>query len=232
MTVGAKTKREKLVAKEMAIVDAATDAFLGGGMRAARMAEIAKAADVAEGTIYLYFKNKEALFAAVVARHWQQLTDGAAKAVDRYDDLDAQLEGLARYTLQKIVSDWPLFELTYLVHYDGDVGKGAGNRRQYVEVFDRLIQRGIDRGHYQPPAPVYVLRDSFFGPLEHAARSLRLRNRKGKAAHDQIIQAHMVSMEALLGRRAPSRSADDTTGRLESAVDRLEKLLGDDRDSN
>jgi len=48
------------------IIRAALDTFAEKGFRAATMDEIARAAGITKGTIYLYFASKEALFVAVV----------------------------------------------------------------------------------------------------------------------------------------------------------------------
>lgn len=48
--------------KRAIILDAALDEFSQKGFAAARLDDVAKRAGVAKGTIYLYFKDKEALF--------------------------------------------------------------------------------------------------------------------------------------------------------------------------
>jgi AcrR family transcriptional regulator len=48
--------------KRALILAAALDEFSQNGFAAARLDDVAKRADVAKGTIYLYFKDKEALF--------------------------------------------------------------------------------------------------------------------------------------------------------------------------
>ena len=50
------------------IFEAALNVFLADGFEKARMGDIASAATVAKGTLYLYFPTKEALFEAVLAQ--------------------------------------------------------------------------------------------------------------------------------------------------------------------
>jgi AcrR family transcriptional regulator len=52
--------------KRRQIIDGATQTFLAQGYDAASMGEIAKAAGVSKGTLYVYFENKEQLFDAIV----------------------------------------------------------------------------------------------------------------------------------------------------------------------
>lgn len=63
----ATTGRAKKAAKtRAAIVGAALNEFLERGFVGARLDEIAKRAGVAKGTIYIHFKDKEALFEGIV----------------------------------------------------------------------------------------------------------------------------------------------------------------------
>src|ERR1700682_2690841 len=51
--------------RRQAIIDAALDEFVARGFAATRLDDVAKSAGVAKGTIYLHFKDKEALFQEV-----------------------------------------------------------------------------------------------------------------------------------------------------------------------
>jgi AcrR family transcriptional regulator len=53
-------------AKRRQIVDGARAVFLARGFDAASMSDIARAAGVSKGTLYVYFANKEELFQAIV----------------------------------------------------------------------------------------------------------------------------------------------------------------------
>jgi AcrR family transcriptional regulator len=64
-------------AKRRQIVDGARQIFLARGFDAASMMEIAKAAGVSKGTLYVYFKNKEELFAAIVQQECGTHAEGA-----------------------------------------------------------------------------------------------------------------------------------------------------------
>src|SRR5215470_12768045 len=59
-------RAERQAAKREAILAAALDEFSARGFAATRLDDIAKRADVAKGTIYLYFRDKESLFQELV----------------------------------------------------------------------------------------------------------------------------------------------------------------------
>ena len=50
------------------LLDAATDIFVANGYHATRVADIVQAVGVAQGTFYLYFANKEAIFTELVTQ--------------------------------------------------------------------------------------------------------------------------------------------------------------------
>src|SRR5262245_6994509 len=58
--------RPQAQARRQAILDAALTVFAAQGFEAARLDDVAARAGVAKGTLYLYFKDKEALFEEVV----------------------------------------------------------------------------------------------------------------------------------------------------------------------
>src|SRR6266851_7847515 len=52
--------------RRQAILEAALDEFVARGFAATRLDDVAKRAGVAKGTIYLHFKDKEALFQELI----------------------------------------------------------------------------------------------------------------------------------------------------------------------
>ncbi len=220
------TKRERLAEREEAIVAAAREAFVEGGLRGARMAQIAERAGVAEGTLYLYYKNKSDLMRAVVAQHWDDLTRGAHQAVEQANDEPvAQLEGLTRFHLDLLITDWPLLELSFALTYMEGDDPPSSYKRDYVIVLDGVLRRGKDKGVFVADADIRVLRDMLFGTLEYAARSALLLDERKRQEHcDHTLSALMTAMLAVLQRSGEPAQAPDVVDRLEAAIDRLEAV--------
>jgi TetR/AcrR family transcriptional regulator len=65
-------EREKEHRREE-ILNAAQSVFFGKGLQAATMDEIAEAAELSKGTLYLYYKSKEDLYLAVMVRGMETL---------------------------------------------------------------------------------------------------------------------------------------------------------------
>ncbi len=77
-------------AKRRQIVEGARAVFLANGFDAASMGEIAKAAGVSKGTLYVYFKDKDELFKAIVAKECLIQAEG----IFAFDVADPDVEGM------------------------------------------------------------------------------------------------------------------------------------------
>ncbi len=221
MTVkAAPTRRDRLEEKETAIVEAATTVFLRHGFKGAKMTEIAHLADVAEGTLYLYFKNKNALMLAVVDAHWERITKGAAASIQNIDDCFGQLEAYARYHLTTLILDWRLIELGYALFYahraPGD--EATDYKPRYAATFDEIFRRGVDRGELRDDVSIRLARDLFYGTLEYSARAIG--KRIGKKKVEQAVEDLLTILRSGLG---PSPEPNAKKGKLETVTARLEK---------
>ncbi len=203
-----KSQRERLEARESTILSAATAVFVDMGVDGARMADIAAKADIAEGTLYLYYKNKQALLHEVVEAFWAILTDGAEQAVDPALPMREQLHQLASYHLMALLNQFDVVGLTYRARLrHGEPEQQLGPIRGYVRVFDRLVERGTDRGEIQPALPLWQLRDLFYGWLEFSARTLLLRGE----GFDQTLIDNLVMLILTAQNQRTETSRGDKT---------------------
>ena len=77
-------------AKRRQIIDGAHNVFLAQGFDAASMNDIARAAGVSKGTLYVYFNNKEELFEAIV----EEECDAQAEGIFDLDPSDHDVEAV------------------------------------------------------------------------------------------------------------------------------------------
>jgi len=87
--------------KEEQILDAAHPLFVRYGPRKTTIDDIAKAAGLGKGTIYLYFESKEQIFAASVRRNCEAFLDVIQRDVAAERDVAAKLRVyvLARFEI-------------------------------------------------------------------------------------------------------------------------------------
>jgi TetR/AcrR family fatty acid metabolism transcriptional regulator len=90
--------------KYEAILRAAIKVFAGSGFFNSKVADVAREAGVADGTVYLYFKNKDDILASIFNQYMDEaLAAGRARLAELNDPIEklrrivhAHLEGLGR----------------------------------------------------------------------------------------------------------------------------------------
>ena len=81
-------------AKRRQIIDGARAVFLAQGFDAASMNDIARAAGVSKGTLYVYFRHKEQLFEAIVEQECEAQAEGIFDLDPNDHDVEAVLTRL------------------------------------------------------------------------------------------------------------------------------------------
>lgn len=94
-------RSEKSAARREAILAAALEEFSARGFAAARLEDVAKRADVAKGTIYLHFRDKEALFQAII----RSLMGPFVGTVEQAFRADIPLRQLAEHIVELFVRE-------------------------------------------------------------------------------------------------------------------------------
>ena len=143
--------------KRAAILRAATDVFANHGFFNAQVADVARAAGVAAGTVYLYFRSKDDLLVSIFERTMRDaITEGRDCIVSLSDPIE-RLRAIARVHLERLGRDRSLavvfqvelrqstkfmerFSTTALREYPRD--HPPGDRRRAVL---RRIPRGRQR---------------------------------------------------------------------------------------
>src|SRR3954451_10237541 len=91
--------------KREAILRAAIDVFADRGFFNAQVADVARAAGVAAGTVYLYFKGKDDLLVSIFERSMREGLAHGRAAVGDLSDPRERLRRLARAHLARLGND-------------------------------------------------------------------------------------------------------------------------------
>ncbi len=143
-------------ARPQELLDAALDLFVERGFAATRLDDVARAAGVSKGTLYLYYCSKEELFKAVVRESVVPHLGEAEGMLDHFTGDSAELlRGLMSTWWDKI-GNTKLSGLTKLMI--AEAGNFPDLARFYQEeVIDRgeklvtkMLERGIARGEIRP----------------------------------------------------------------------------------
>lgn len=148
--------RRRKEARPAEILDAALAVFAEKGFAAARLEQVAKAAGVSKGTLYLYFDSKEALFEAVVrSAIVPRIADAEALLRDHRGSA-AELLGALYRRFASVMADEQVSAIPKLVI--GEAGNFPDLAKFYLrEVVSRglrlmgaVLELGVARGEFRP----------------------------------------------------------------------------------
>lgn len=155
--------------KRLAIIAAATDAFLEAGYGAATMDDIAARAQVSKQTIYHHFGSKEVLFAAIVEERSERFLAPIAQGELDSGDLSESLRRLGKDFLARVLSPSSLALHRLVVAEStrfpelGRLSYESGPRR-IVARLARFLEGQAKRNGLSIPEPE-VSAEQFFGTL-------------------------------------------------------------------
>ncbi len=132
------------------IVRAAVKVFSRHGFEAARAEDIAHAAKIAKGTLYLYFRSKEALYSAAIAHAVHELQLQAAERINAAASFREKIAAAVAVRLHFWTGHQTLYRLLLTL------GREPRHRRQTNDLlrsgqqhFLSLFEEGIRRGEIQ-----------------------------------------------------------------------------------
>ena len=155
--------------KYEAILRAAIKVFAGSGFFNSKVADVAREAGVADGTVYLYFKNKDDILVSIFNHYMEQaLAAGKAKLAEVDDPIEklrrivhAHLEGLGRDRNLAIVFQVELRSSTKFMEQFS-----ATKVTEYLDLIREVLEEGQRRGVFRPRLNTKVVAKVLFGALD------------------------------------------------------------------
>jgi TetR/AcrR family fatty acid metabolism transcriptional regulator len=173
--------RPEPLPKRDAILRAATDVFAERGYFNAQVADVARAAGVAAGTVYLYFRSKDDVLVSIFERTMREALDEGRAAVAAVPDPRQRLRKLARLHLARLGRDRKLavvFQVELRQSTKFMERLSATLLRDYLGLIRAAIvdgQRdGVFRADLNPTAAAKML----FGALDEMATTWILSKRR------------------------------------------------------
>ena len=187
--------------KRDAILRAAIDVFADRGFFSAQVADIARAAGVAAGTVYLYFKSKDDLLVSIFDRSMREgLTLGRAAVAD-LDDPRERLRRLARAHLARLGGDRNLaivFQVELRQSTKFMERFSATLLRDYLGLIRDAIADGQRAGIFRADIKATVAAKIFFGALDEMATNWILSRRRYalEADADTVVELFLNGARA------------------------------------
>jgi TetR/AcrR family fatty acid metabolism transcriptional regulator len=155
--------------KRVRIVDAAVGVFAEKGYRSARISDIARRAGVADGTIYLYFRNKEDLLLTIFEEKMDGILSGLRAAVDGIESPADRMRAFAGFhfeqmRLQPALAQVLQVELRQSTRF---VREYRPERLwEYLGVFEAILAEGQRTGVFRSDIDPFLVKWAFFGALD------------------------------------------------------------------
>jgi TetR/AcrR family fatty acid metabolism transcriptional regulator len=191
--------------KHQKIIQAAAKVFAEKGFYNSRVSEIAKEANVADGTIYLYFKNKDDILISLFEEEFGRIVENIRKELSRGKNA---LDKIRRFAFAhlSIVSDTPhLAEVLGVeVRQSGKFMKEYINRpfMEYLNLIRSIFVEGQESGLIRKDLTPGVMKRALFGALDEMGRYWILSSRKKHNVEEAARQISEVFIRGVMTEEA------------------------------
>jgi TetR/AcrR family fatty acid metabolism transcriptional regulator len=177
----ATTSRLERPDKRDAILRAAIDTFAARGFFTAQVADVARAAGVAAGTVYLYFKGKDDLLISIFERTMKEAIAEGRNTVAGLADPADRLQEIAKLHLGRLGRDRALaivFQIELRQSTKFMERFSATQLREYLGIIRDVIAEGQAAGTFRADINPTLGAKLFFGMLDEMATNWILSRRK------------------------------------------------------
>src|SRR2546422_5855767 len=193
--------RPAVADKRAAILRAAIRVFAHNGYFNSKVADIARAAGVADGTVYLYFKSKEEILHSIFDRSVDEAIADARKRLKKLDDPREKLRRIALLHLERLGADRDL-AVVFQVEVRGSTKFmeefSAAGFAEYLALIRTTFEEGQRAGVFRRELNAKVVAKILFGALDEMATNWIISKRRYKLAPmaDQVLDIFLNGVAA------------------------------------
>jgi TetR/AcrR family fatty acid metabolism transcriptional regulator len=187
--------------KREAILRAAITVFARCGYFNSKVADIAREAGVADGTVSLDFKSKEEILHSIFDRSVEDALGAAKKRVQRLTDPREKLRQIAHMHLERLGADRDL-AVVFQVELRGSTKFmeefSAAGFAEYLALIRSTFEEGQRAGMFRADLNARVVAKVLFGALDEMATNWILSKRRYKLAPmaDQVLDIFLNGVRA------------------------------------
>jgi len=195
------TARHSVGDKREAILRAAIVVFAHNGYFNSKVADIAREAGVADGTVYLYFKSKEDILHSIFDRSVDAAIAEAKKIVETISDPKEKLRQIALLHLERLGADRDL-AVVFQVELRGSTKFmeefSAAGFAEYLTLIRTSFEEGQKAGVFRQDLNAKIVAKILFGALDEMATNWILSKRRYKLGPmaDQVLDIFLNGVNA------------------------------------
>src|SRR6266446_9619595 len=167
--------------KHAAILRAAIRVFANNGYFNSKVADIAREAGVADGTVYLYFKSKEEILHSIFDRSMEEAIAAGRKQLEQITDPREKLRGIALLHLERLGADRDL-AVVFQVELRGSTKFmeefSAAGFAEYLRLIRSTFEEGQSAGVFRKELNAKVVAKILFGALDEMATNWIISKRR------------------------------------------------------
>src|SRR3982074_2672243 len=175
--------RPVIADKRSAILRAAIRVFANNGYFNSKVADIAREAGVADGTVYLYFKSKEEILRSVFDRSMEEAIAEGRKQLESITDPREKLRRIALLHLERLGADRDL-AVVFQVELRGSTKFmrefSAAGFAEYLGLLRKTFEEGQRSGVFRQDLNAKLVSKILFGALDEMATNWIISKRNYK----------------------------------------------------
>lgn len=177
--------------KRTRIIDAAIQVIAEKSYHLARISDIAKVASVADGTIYLYFKNKEAILLTIFEEKMEELIGMVRLELSAITGAESRLLCFIEQHFMQVQRHPELarvlqIELRQSSHFIHDYRPES--LWEYLKIASEIIKEGQEEGVFRPDIDPFIFQWSLFGALDELSVQWILSKKRERFPFKQVAQ--------------------------------------------
>ena len=195
------SSRNSIGDKRAMILRAATRVFARNGYFNAKVADIARAAEVADGTVYLYFKSKEEILHSIFDQNMAEAIAAGGQLIENLDDPREKLRRIAKLHLERLGADRDL-AVVFQVELRGSTKFmeefSAAGFAEYLALLRRTFEEGQRAGVFRKELNAKVAAKILFGALDEMATNwiISKRSYKLEPMADVVMEVFLNGVSA------------------------------------
>ncbi len=157
--------------------------FACNGYFSSKVADIARAADVADGTVYLYFKSKEEILHSIFDQNMAEAIAACRQLIENSRDPREKLRRIATLHLERLGADRDL-AVVFQVELRGSTKFmqefSAAGFAEYLDLLCKTFEEGQRAGVFRKDLNAKVVSKILFGALDEMATNWIISKRSYK----------------------------------------------------
>jgi TetR/AcrR family transcriptional regulator, fatty acid metabolism regulator protein len=163
------------------IIDAAVIVIAENGYHQAQVSKIAKQAGVADGTIYLYFKNKEDILISLFQEKMGNFVEKIVEKIAGFETAAEKLLVMVETHFYMLSQDQHLGIVTQLeIRQSNKELRKKINEvlKGYLKVIDNILIYGMETGEFSKNLDVRLARQMIFGTMDETITTWVMNDQK------------------------------------------------------